>query len=417
MANGYIPVIVLAVVFLLIVFRKVGNFRVKIWQAMTIGAVAVLLTLQISPIDAVFSINYDVMLFLFGMFVVGESMQKSGYLRMLSRRLFRGAKSVNHMVLISLFAFGLLSALLMNDTLAIVGTPVVLALAKHHNLSPRLLLMTLAVAVTTGSVMSPIGNPQNLLVATSGGFTSPFVSFFLYLSVPTLISLGVAFVLLRAFYRSEFRKPLTDVEEENGPTDVRLVALSKISLITILLLIGVKIALAALAPLIEMRLSYIALAAALPIVLLSGRRREIVRNIDWPTLVFFASMFILMASVWNSGVFQDLFVSLNIDVTAVQSILLIGLTLSQLISNVPLVALYLPMLASVETSGIQMLTLAVGSTLAGNMLILGAASNVIIIQNAERQGESLSFVDFARVGIPLTIIQSLVYVVFLLLVS
>ena len=88
MASGYIPVLVLAVVFLLIVFRKVGNFRVKIWQAMMIGAVAVLLTMQITPIDALFSINYDVMLFLFGMFVVGESMQESGYLRTLSHRLF-----------------------------------------------------------------------------------------------------------------------------------------------------------------------------------------------------------------------------------------------------------------------------------------------------------------------------------------
>ena len=165
-----------------------------------------------------------------------------------------------------------------------------------------------------------------------------------------------------------------------------------------------------------MRLSYIALAAALPILLFSQKRAEIVRSIDWPTLFFFASMFILMASVWNSGVFQDLFISLDIDVTTVPSIMVIGLTLSQLISNVPLVALYLPMLASTETSVVQMIALAAGSTLAGNMLILGAASNVIIVQNAEKQGESLAFMEFARIGIPLTIVQSIVYMAFLLLV-
>jgi Na+/H+ antiporter NhaD/arsenite permease-like protein len=417
MASGYIPVLVLAVVFLLIVFRKVGNFRVKIWQAMTIGAVAVLLTMQITPIDALFSINYDVMLFLFGMFVVGESMQESGYLRTLSHRLFRGAKSVSHIVLISLFAFGLLSALLMNDTLAIVGTPVVLGLARRHSISPKLLLLTLAVAVTTGSVMSPIGNPQNLLVATSGGFTSPFISFFQYLSIPTLISLGVAFLFLRFFYRFEFKKPVVVDEEENGPIDARLVALSKIALALILLLIGVKIVLVALAPSIEMRLSYIALAAAFPILLFSQKRVQIVRSVDWSTLVFFASMFILMASVWNSGVFQDLLISFDVDVTAVPSIMVIGLTLSQLISNVPLVALYLPMLTSTGASAVQMITLAAGSTLAGNMLILGAASNVIIIQNAEKQGETLSFVEFAKIGIPLTLVQSVVYMALLLFVT
>jgi Na+/H+ antiporter NhaD/arsenite permease-like protein len=139
---------------------------------------------------------------------------------------------------------------------------------------------------------------------------------------------------------------------------------------------------------------------------------EVVRNIDWQTLVFFAAMFVLMASVWRSGVFQSLIGGSNTDVSsAVPLILTLSVIVSQLVSNVPFVALYLPLLPGTSVKG--MMALAAGSTIAGNLFILGAASNVIIIQNAEKENETLTFFDFARVGVPLTILNMLVYMIFL----
>jgi Na+/H+ antiporter NhaD/arsenite permease-like protein len=92
----------------------------------------------------------------------------------------------------------------------------------------------------------------------------------------------------------------------------------------------------------------------------------------------------------------------------------VGVLLSQLISNVPLVALLLPMLQHAGAATPELLALTVGSTLAGNLFILGAASNVIIIQNAEKRAQvTISFLEFARVGIPLTLVNVLVYWVFL----
>jgi Na+/H+ antiporter NhaD/arsenite permease-like protein len=123
-------------------------------------------------------------------------------------------------------------------------------------------------------------------------------------------------------------------------------------------------------------------------------------------------MFVLMQSVWDSGFFQGVIKGTAIDITAVPAILLVSVGLSQLISNVPLVALYMPMLLSAGASSKELMALAAGSTIAGNLLILGAASNVIIIQNAEKQGETLSFWEFARIGIPLTIVNVLVYWIF-----
>ncbi len=141
------------------------------------GAVAVLLTGQIAPSDALSAINVDVMVFLFGMFVVGEALSLSGYLDSVFHRLFRHARTTGELVFCVIFSFGVLSALLMNDTLAIIGTPLVLGLATRCRVLAKMLLLALAFAITTGSVVSPIGNPQNLLVAVNSGMNAPFVTF------------------------------------------------------------------------------------------------------------------------------------------------------------------------------------------------------------------------------------------------
>ena len=113
---NYIPLIVLLIVFVLIAVRQIGRYRLKIWQIMTGGALLVLLLSQISVLDAVKSINLDVMIFLFGMFVVGRAVEQSGYMSHLSHKIFRKAKTTDQLVLLILFGFGSASAFLMNDT-------------------------------------------------------------------------------------------------------------------------------------------------------------------------------------------------------------------------------------------------------------------------------------------------------------
>jgi len=408
-----VSLIVLLVVFVLIAVRRIGNLRLQIWQIMLAGALAVLVTLQISPLNALKAINVDVMLFLFGVFIVGQALEESGYLSQLSYRLFRRARSLDALILLILFGAGALAALLMNDTLAIIGTPVVLLIARRNNVSSKLVLLALAFAVTIGSAASPIGNPQNLLVALDDGIRNPFVTFFKFLLLPTLINLLLAYLLLRVFFRKQFdRRPI----EPAAPviTDGRLARLSQVSLVIMGALIVVKIVLVFAGAAVDFRLTYIALAAALPIVVFSPKRLRVVRRIDWYTLVFFAAMFVLMESVWDTGIFQSEIAHLNLDVTATPVILGVSVVLSQFISNVPLVALYLPVLVHAEATTGGMIALAAGSTIAGNLTILGAASNVIIIQNAEKKlGETLTFLEFVRIGVPLTLLNVGVYWLFL----
>lgn len=407
-----ISLLILILVLVLIAFRQVGGIRLKIWQIMTGGAIAVVALGEISPVDAIRSINVDVMIFLAGMFVVGEAMRQSGYLFHLTNRLFGRADSTDELLIMLLFGMGMLSAFLMNDTIAIIGTPVVLYLSRVHRVAPGLMLLSLAFAVTIGSAMSPIGNPQNLLIAIDGGLENPFADFFGNLFIPTCINLFIVYLLMKAFYRNEFRR-LDQIHVNDALRDEHLARACRISLSMIVILIVLKMGAVIWGIGESFRLTYIAVAAALPVILLSNRRWEILRGIDWETLIFFASMFVLMEAVWRSGFIQG---SLNLDSSEIASIpMVLGLsvTLSQLVSNVPFVALYLPVLNQIGATAQAMVALAAGSTIAGNLSILGAASNVIIIQNAEKDGATITFVEFIKAGIPLTAANLAVYWLFL----
>jgi Na+/H+ antiporter NhaD/arsenite permease-like protein len=408
-----ISLVVLAVVFVLIAVRRLGRLRLHIWTIMLGGALAVLLAGEITPSAALAAIDLDVMLFLFGAFVVGQALESSGYLFHLSYKLFSRARSADSLALYVIFGAGLASAFLMNDTLAIIGTPLVLTLAKQHRMKPEMLLLALAFGVTLGSVMSPIGNPQNLLIAINGGFGNPFVEFARHLAIPTLLNLGITFWFLKRYYHESFHgETLVHVRAEFR--DLRLARLARLSLMLLVALVMVKIVLVFVGIGREFRLTYIALAAAAPILLFSPRRADILRHLDWYTLIFFAAMFVLMASVWNSGALQSLIEGWSHGAASVPLVLAVSVLVSQLISNVPLVALYLPVLQHAGAASMELLALAAGSTVAGNLLILGAASNVIIIQNAEKKtGHTISFLEFARLGIPLTVVNVLVYWLFL----
>jgi Na+/H+ antiporter NhaD/arsenite permease-like protein len=383
---------------------------------MLAGGLLVLVTGQISPLNAAKAVNLDVILFLFGMFALGQALEESGYLAHLSQRLFKMSSSVSSLVFIIVFVSGLLAAFLMNDTMAIVCTPLLLALALKNKIAAGPLLIALAFGVTTGSVLSPIGNPQNLLIVLSGGISNPFLTFLKYLAVPTLVNLAVVYFMLKLYYPRFFKNRI-QVSETAPIKDQDLARLCKISLALLAALIVAKIVFVIALPHFEFRLTYIALIAALPVLAGSRRRLEIVRRLDWSTLVFFAAMFVLMESVWGSGIFQSVLGRLNVNLADQGVVLGISVVLSQLISNVPMVALYLPVLNQSASSTATLMALAAGSTIAGNMTILGAASNVIIIQSCEnRCDETITFWEFMRIGLPLTAINVFVYWIYLRLI-
>ncbi len=236
---------------------------------------------------------------------------------------------------------------------------------------------------------------------------NPFVTFLAYLAAPTLLSLIVLyFWILKAI------KPVPGVDDEHAsePYNQRLMIFCRIALVAIVILIGLNIVFSLVGVAYSIPLPAIALIPALFLLIFAPKRREVLASLDWHTLIFFMAMFVLMQSVWETSSIKEVLTHISFLSDSTGGILSIGIIASQLISNVPLVALYLPTLETITQSNAFYMALAAGSTLAGNFLIFGAASNLIIIQNAEKRGEKgIDFFEFAKHGIPLTFITFLIY--------
>jgi Na+/H+ antiporter NhaD/arsenite permease-like protein len=403
-------VIILVFVFLLIAIRQAGGYSFRIWQVMLGGACAVVLTGEISLSDAIHAVNIDVMIFLFGMFVVGEAVFASGYLAWTVDRVCRVAETKDHLLLILIIMMAAASAVFMNDTVAIIGTPLVLSLACRYRIPPSAILLTLCFALTTGSVTSPIGNPQNLLIAMYWDPAEPFLAFASGLFIPTVASLGLVYFCMRGRFLREDNQVFQFPDLSSHP-DRQLQQVTGFSLFLFFTLIAIHIIGAPVGDLAQFPLGIIALVSSLPVLIGTRQRFEILLSVDWKTLIFFAAMFVLMQSVYNCGWFQNLVPFSRL--TTIPMLLTLSIILSQFISNVPFVALFEPVIASSGISTGGMLALAAGSTIAGNLTILGAASNVIVLQQAEKFGISITFRDFFMIGLPLTFMQAMVYLLFL----
>ncbi len=406
-----ITLITLAGVLITIALRQCFPVRLPIWGIMLAGALVVLLSGQISFSQAYNAISWNVMGYLLSVFILGYALELSGVLMQWSDRLLRRVKNLRQLLAGLIFLMGLLSALLMNDTVAIMATPLLLLIARAAGMPVTPLLLALAFAITIGSVMSPIGNPQNLLIASQAGMHAPFLSFFAHLALPTLLNLAIAYGWIAWCYRHQLALPIRVAPV--ALADAKLARLARWSLALFVLLIFCKI-LASLGILAwDLGFAWMALLSALPLVLLHRKRWQMLGNIDWGTLIFFVAMFVLMKSVWQTAWLQHALFGHH-DWLSISVIFAVSVILSQLISNVPLVALYLPVLLHHGAGTPQLLALAAGSTLAGNFLLIGAASNIIIVQNAEKRGDrGFSFWQFARVGIPLGVVNCLVYAWFL----
>lgn len=426
--QGYIAIAVFAVVYTLIIGRK--RFGVPIWAAMLIGA-ALMIGLQIIGIEAaIMSVNLDVIAFLFGMFSIVSALEKAGVLQRVAIRMLVVARTPDRLLLVFVVGMGLLAAFLVNDTIALLGIPLVIYVARHAGIRPVVLLIALAFGITVGSVMTPIGNPQNLLIAIQSGIPIPFITFLVHLAAPTIVSLFVTYAILRVYYRKDIKKEyhLSAIELMKKADGLYNPRLAKISIAVLIATIAGFIISEVLhfRGLVDFGLSAVAMLGAAAIYALSDQRREIAKRVDYTVLVFFAGMFVVMSALWSSGavslMFMD-YIPAPDPSDLVQSSTVItaaGVGMSQVLSNVPFVALYnFVMLDSGFTSQHvdQWMMLAAASTVAGNLTILGAASNIIIIEGAESRGvQAFSFLEFFKVGSIVTAANLGIYYAFIVLI-
>ncbi|MGA9153864.1 MAG: SLC13 family permease [Candidatus Nitrosopolaris sp.] len=189
------------VYFLIIVGRR--RFHIPIWLSMVIGAILMLVFQVITLESALKSINLDVIGFLFGMFSIVTALDKSGMLKLVSLRILARAKDLDSLLLVFVLGMGILSAFLVNDTMALLGIPLVIYISKHIGIKPVVLFISLAFGISVGSSMTPIGNPQKHLIAIQSGISLPFTTFIVHLAIPTLINLFLTYMILRIYFRRD----------------------------------------------------------------------------------------------------------------------------------------------------------------------------------------------------------------------
>ncbi|MGE3063872.1 MAG: SLC13 family permease [bacterium] len=404
---NYFPIIIVAVVFIVTAIRTHLPFKLEIWLIMCIGALLVLFTGSISPYDALKSINTEVMIFLFLMFVLGEVLEQSGFLYVFEYKLFSKAKNTDSLLLTVIFSMGMLSYIFMNDTVAVIATPLMLFLSKKHGINQKILLLALAFSITLGSAASPIGNPQNLLIAVKSGLKEPFTVFAKYLLIPSAVNLLSVFIILKIFFFKDLRVSRSIKHEERKIEDYSLYRNAKASVILLITVLLLWIVSRFIFNEIEIPLYAIPVLPALYGLATSGKKKSILKKVDYKTLLFFIGMFILMKALYLKHEPRILFDAVR-QAANVPQTLALSIIISQIVSNVPFAALFIDTIKSCGKTEIMM-ALAAGSTIAGNLFILGAASNVIIIQKAERERITLSFMEFFKCGFFLTAVNFLVY--------
>jgi len=422
-----LAVLVLFLVLFLLIIRRIGKLNFPMWLSMAVGAFLVLLLGQITPAEAVSAVQWPVIFFLLGMFIVGAAVDSSGILKRYAFSYLSRISSPQKFLFIFIFAAGFLSAFLMNDTIAIILTPFALWCAGRYRLPAKTMLFTLAASVTTGSVMTPIGAPPNLLIAIEG-LDGSFVPFLVWMVFPAVV--GLVIVYFSVSFSLKFKKSAPSPAAAHVPEvfgivqtkdnfifenkeQTSLLFLTKLSLILVFLTVLIYIGFSLSGN--SFPIVVIAFAGALPLLLFSNKRFELIKKVDWLTLLFFISMFVLIESVSMTGFFEN-FIPDNFE-SSVPVLYSTSLLLSQFISNVPYVSLVLPLLKANAASVLSYMTLAAGNTVAGNLTIFGAASNVIIIQNAEKSGETLTFFEFLKFGLPVVFMQSIIFVGWLFLMS
>jgi len=294
-------------------------------------------------------------------------------------------------------ASGVLSALFVNDTVCLVFTPIVIGVARARGHRPLPYLLALATASNIGSVATITGNPQNMLIGSVSRI--PYRDFSAALIPVAAVGLAIEIALIWWMFRADLHRTPMDDEEVRGPRPVHRALMAKALIVSA----GVLVAfLAGYEP--------AKVAAAAAAVLLITRRvkpEKVYRQIDWGLLMLFVGLFVVVAGAERAGLADWFFARLSaIGIERVWSLSLVSLILSNAISNVPAVMVFTKLVPQLADPHTAWLALAMSSTLAGNLTLLGSIANLIVLEGARAQGEEFSFLDYLRVGLPLTILTT-----------
>ena len=438
MGTLLIALAIFLVTYALISIRRFPKVKIDRPAAALVGAALMIVLGVVEPEKAIGAIHLDIIILLVGMMILVAGLELCGFFEWVSLRMIKYSKNQFTFLVLTMVVTGSLSALVLNDTIVLLFTPIIIRTCRLLKSNPVPYLVAEALAANIGSVATVVGNPQNAFIATKAGIS--FVDFSARLVPVSIVCMLVAIAMMYLFYRKdiekgsaqEFRRKILkdgwkvfedelvkgDAATTSGIKKLKerkagLYALTGITALTFLAFIlshvlGTPIAVIAF-------LGGVTALFVVPLIT-DVKAKEMLAGVDWSIILFFVGLFIVIEGVKDSTLLDEIrngFPGFHDgSIPSLEWLTALSAFMSNLVSNVPAVMLLSEMIPISQTD--LWLALAASSTLAGNATILGAAANVIVAEKAEGMGVQISFWKFTLVGFPIAMATLFVSTVMLL---
>lgn len=404
--NG-LALVVIVVTLIGVAVGRYPRLRMNRATISLVGATALIVMGAIPLERAYASLDMNTLVLLFSMMVINVNLRLSGFFRLVGSEVIRLARTPQQLLALIIVASGILSALFLNDTIVLMLTPLVVDLTLALKRNPLPYLIGLVTAANIGSAATIVGNPQNMIIGVASQI--PFVAFTARLLPVSLAGLVVVWGVLAAIYPREISRRRFGDEVYLPWEPIYRPLLRKgllaVGLMLIAFLAGAPVALAALA------------AASLLLVTRRIKPQRVFNEVDVSLLAFFSGLFIVTGAIEESGLSEQLFaIGRPIAGQGTAALSLVAVILSNLVSNVPAVLLFRPFIPQLADPQRAWLTLAMATTFAGNLTLLGSVANLIVAEIAKGRGVHLGFVEYLKAGVPITVLSLLLGIAWLSLI-
>jgi len=400
--------LIFAVTYALISGRRLKMLPLNRPASALLGAVLMVAFGVLTPEQAYRAVNYDTLALLLGMMLIAAYLHLAGFFGWAADRILQVAGTPQQLLLYLMLTSATLSALLVNDTVCLLLTPLVVAVIVRGRLPLLPYLLALATSANTGSVATLVGNPQNMIIGHLSGI--PFLRFSASLLPAAAVSVAINYVVLRIGFRKTLAAATIARDAQPAP------ALDK----NLMSLVGVVFALVVAGFAAGLNLPWTALAGAALIMVLARRdTHPVLKLVDWHLLVFFAALFIVVEGLNGTGLPEQIYERLRslfgaTATTQAWNLTWFSVAGSNVFSNVPFVLVAGKWIGNFANPELMWKVLALATTLAGNLTILGSVANIIVVESARGHIE-VGFWDYARYGIPITVLTTTAGVAVLLL--
>lgn len=386
-------VVIFVATYAVVALGKVPRLHIDRAGAALLGASLMVVCGALDLDEAYRAIDLDTITLLLGMMIVVANLRLSGFFGLVAHWAVRRAHHPLALLATVAIVTAALSAFLVNDAICLVMTPIVITVTRALGRGSVPYLLAVAMASNVGSVATITGNPQNMIIGSTAQL--PYATFSAALAPPAVFGLVATIALIALLHRREFltRDRLSAVAAPlpryNGPLVAKAVAVA----------LGMIVLFFAGAPVAKVAI----VGGALLLLTRRLRPVKVYREIDLPLLILFAGLFIVVAGLERAVLTPDVLSAagrLPLDHPWVLALVTAGL--SNLVSNVPAVLVLKPFVSALADPARAWLIVAMASTFAGNLTLVGSVANLIVAQRARSMGVEIGFWTYAKAGVPLT---------------